>query len=109
MPSRTAWKYGERGFRHLYWDCGTLLANLLAVAEADGLGARVLLGFVDDGVSRVVGVDGVSELPLALVVVGRRDQPSWAATVTVDPLDVDVEPISPHPITFPLVTQAPAH
>lgn len=106
LPWRTAWKYGERGFRHLYWDCGTLLANLLAVAQADGLGARVLLGFVDDDVSRVVGVDGVSEFPLALVVVGRPDQPSHAATVTVDPLDVDVEPISPRPITFPLVVQA---
>jgi hypothetical protein len=23
IPWRTAWKYGERGFRHLYWDAGT--------------------------------------------------------------------------------------
>ena len=108
IPWRTAWKYGERGFRHLYWDCGTLLANLLTVAEGDGLPTRVVLAFVDEDVAGVVGVDGVSELPLALVVVGHRTQPSHAATVAVDPLDVDVEPLSPQPITFPLIVEAQA-
>jgi len=31
---RTGWKYGERGYRHLYWDAGTMLTNLLVVAQA---------------------------------------------------------------------------
>lgn len=30
VPWRTGWKYRERGFRHVYWDAGTLLAQLLA-------------------------------------------------------------------------------
>ena len=104
IPWRTAWKYGERGFRHLYWDAGTMLANLLAMADASALDARVWTGFVDDDVARLVGVDGVTEFPLALVSIGSHD----AIDVPADlpPLDLDIEPISPHPIAFPLITQA---
>jgi SagB-type dehydrogenase family enzyme len=104
IPWRTAWKYGERGFRHLYWDSGTMLANLLAEADAHGLHARVVAGFVDDDIARLVGVDGVTEFPLALVTIGDGD----AIEVPPDlaPLDVDVEPISPRPITFPLIAEA---
>ncbi len=104
IPWRTGWKYGERGFRHLYWDAGTMLANLLAMCTAHGLEARVLTGFVDDDVARLVGVDGETELPLALVSIGERSTPDLH--VQTPPLDLDVEPLSPRPITFPLVTQA---
>jgi SagB-type dehydrogenase family enzyme len=61
---RTAWKYGERGYRHLFWDAGTMLANLLELAPGE---ARVLTGFVDDKVNRLLGVDGVEEAALALL------------------------------------------
>ncbi len=27
IPFRTCWKYGERGWRHLWWDASTILAN----------------------------------------------------------------------------------
>jgi SagB-type dehydrogenase family enzyme len=104
IPWRTAWKYGERGFRHLYWDSGTMIANLIAVADAHGLETRIWTGFVDDDVARLVGVDGVAEFPLALVTVGA----TTAIDVPADlaPLDLAIEPISPHPITFPLITEA---
>jgi SagB-type dehydrogenase family enzyme len=104
IPWRTAWKYGERGFRHLYWDAGTMLANLLAVAEADGIAARVWTGFVDDDVARLVGIDGVSELPLALVSIGAGEPVDVPPDLA--PLDLAVDPISPHPITFPLIVEA---
>jgi SagB-type dehydrogenase family enzyme len=102
IPFRTAWKYGERGFRHLYWDAGTLLANLLAVAEAHGVAVEVRVGFVDRDVAGAVGVDGVSELPLALAVIGGREAP--APDVEVAPLDLATEPLAAHPIELPLVT-----
>ena len=35
---RNAWKYQSRAYRHCFWDCGTILANLLAVAAAIPLG-----------------------------------------------------------------------
>lgn len=108
IPWRTAWKYGERGWRHLYWDAGTLLANLLATAAARGLPARVLLGFVDSEVGRLVGVDGVEEFPLALVVIGAESsrEPPGEPPGPVEPLDLEVLPISARPITLPLLTEA---
>jgi len=100
IPWRTAWKYGERGWRHLYWDAGGIVANLLAVADADGLGARVLVGFDDDEVSRLVGVDGTTEFPLVVVTVGAADAP--LGSVDSEPT-LETEPISPRPIAFPLI------
>lgn len=61
---RTAWKYDARGYRHLYWDAGTMLANLLELAPGE---ARVVTGFVDDAVNAVLGVDGIDETALALL------------------------------------------
>lgn len=71
VPWRTAWKYAERGFRHLYWDAGTMLSHVLAQAP----GARLQLGFVDAEVSALVGADGVFEFPLAVVVLGEGEPP----------------------------------
>jgi len=108
LPWRTGWKYGERGYRHLYWDAGAVLANLLVAADAGGVPVRVLAGFVDAEVSRLVGVDGTSEFPLALAVVGRGQEPAaaGAAPPVPDRLDVEVAPLSPRPVTFPLVVDA---
>jgi SagB-type dehydrogenase family enzyme len=104
IPWRTTWKYGERGFRHLYWDAGAILANLLAVEPS----ASVRVGFVDENVGRLVGVDGVSEYPLALVVWDGSvsDDGAVDAPNPVDPLELAVEPISRAPLEFPLVTAA---
>src|SRR5215211_8745675 len=41
IPWRTTWKYGERGYRHLFWDAGAIVANLLAVAAAAAGAATV--------------------------------------------------------------------
>jgi SagB-type dehydrogenase family enzyme len=102
---RTAWKYGERGYRHLYWDAGTILANMLAVEPS----ASLRLGFVDEQVVGLVGVDGVSECPLALVVLAGPDRGNDAFpkdTGAVEPLEPTVAPIARAPLEFPLVTAA---
>jgi nitroreductase family protein len=99
IPWRTGWKYGERGWRHLYWDAGTMAANLLAVAPD----ARVELDFDDDALSRLLGLDGTTEFPLAVVLLGRAALPP--VPNDLPPLTVDVAPISPRPIDFPLVTE----
>jgi SagB-type dehydrogenase family enzyme len=69
VPWRTAWKYAERAWRHLWWDCGTLLSQLLALADAAGQPARLQLAFPDDAVATLVGADGIDEYPLAIVVL----------------------------------------
>ena len=44
-PFRTGWKYGERGWRHRWWDAGAMLANLSAAADAHGVPVEVPQGF----------------------------------------------------------------
>jgi SagB-type dehydrogenase family enzyme len=105
IPWRTGWKYGERGWRHLYWDAGTMTANLLAVAGAHGLPARVLVGFADAEVARLVGVDGVEEFPLAVVALGRG-APAPPSPGEPLPLEATAAPLSARPLVFPLVTEA---
>jgi SagB-type dehydrogenase family enzyme len=67
---RNTWKYQARGYRHLFWDSGTMLANLVAVANAIGAGPRIVTGFVDADVNRVLALDPDREAALELVAVG---------------------------------------
>lgn len=106
IPWRTTWKYGERGWRHLYWDAGSMIANLLPVADAHGLEHRTLLGFDDHAIADLLGIDGSSEMPLAVVEIGSAR--GWGATpgLDVEQLSVDVAPVAPNPIELPLVQEA---
>ena len=54
VPWRTGWRYRERGYRHVYWDAGTMLAQLLAAADSAGLSVTLHTRFPD---ARVAGVD----------------------------------------------------
>jgi SagB-type dehydrogenase family enzyme len=72
IHQRTGWKYMERGYRHIWWDAGTMLANLLALATADDLAPRLYTAFVDDAVNVALGVDGEHEYALALVALGAQ-------------------------------------
>ena len=95
IPWRTAWKYTARGFRHLYWDAGMMLANLLATAASLELAVRVILGFVDAEVERLLGLDGRTEFPLCLVTVGRG---RTRLPSELSPIAPRVDPISPRPL-----------
>lgn len=97
VPWRTAWKYRERGFRHLYWDAGTMLAQALVLAETGGLSARVELGFVDHEVAALVGADGVHEVPLAVVPLGGESS-------LPPPEPVPSGHLADAPLEFPLIT-----
>lgn len=106
IPWRTAWKYADRGWRHVYWDAGTMLANLLTVAEGYRLPATVLLGFVDGALCHRLGVDGVTEFPVAVAVVGGTPSPP-AASGRVGPAGprLAVAPPPPDPVEFPRITE----
>jgi SagB-type dehydrogenase family enzyme len=68
--ARVRWKYGERAYRYMCMDAGFLGQNLCLVAEAMGLGACAIAGFVDDAADRLLGVDGRDELSVLLVSIG---------------------------------------
>jgi SagB-type dehydrogenase family enzyme len=103
IPWRTAWKYTARGFRHLYWDAGMALANLLAAAAALDVEARTILGFVDADVEELLGLDGRTEFPLCLVLLGRGPAPR---RVDVEPIAPRVDPVSPRPLSDPEIEEA---
>jgi SagB-type dehydrogenase family enzyme len=105
---RTCWKYGERGWRHLWWDAGALLSNLLAAADAHGVNAQVMAGFPDAAVASLVGIDGVDEVPLALVHLGQGDL-RLPTTDALEPLTVGAAPVAPRVLRFPLVVEAQAN
>jgi SagB-type dehydrogenase family enzyme len=71
IHERTGWKYLERGYRHVWWDAGTMLANLLGLAAADGLEPRLYIGFADREVNEILGADGQHEYALALLALGK--------------------------------------
>jgi SagB-type dehydrogenase family enzyme len=70
VHSRTGWKYMERGYRHVWWDAGTMIANLLALAAADDLRPGLHVAFVDRELNAALGIDGVAEYALAVVALG---------------------------------------
>jgi SagB-type dehydrogenase family enzyme len=95
IPARTCWKYAERGFRHLYWDVGTMLANLLAAANAYGVACSVSLGFDDADITSLLGIEPPDEVPIALVALGGPPQEfddrglgpiAWSRPITRSPI-----------------------
>ncbi|WP_239144057.1 hypothetical protein [Actinoplanes philippinensis] len=100
VPWRTGWRYRERGYRHVYWDAGTMLAQTLALAWSAGIPARLWTTFPDRVVTELVGADGVHEWPVAVVGLDSRE-PALTPAGAAASGEVD-----PHPLEFPLVTAA---
>jgi len=102
---RNAWKYQARTYRHFGWDNGTLLANLLAVATALGLPARVVCGFVDAQVNRLVGVDSQREVAFSLVALGHSVAALPPVPAEISPLAFETVPLSQHEVDYPLMRE----
>jgi hypothetical protein len=100
VPWRTGWRYRERGYRHIYWDAGTMLSQLLAAADSAGLTAGLLTRFPDATVADLVGADGVHEWPVAVVALGKGAL-ALEATGAATRGEVDSAPLE-----FPLETAA---
>jgi SagB-type dehydrogenase family enzyme len=97
---RNAWRYRARAYRHTYWDAGTSLTNLLAVAASLGIPARVVMGYADDLVNALIGVDGEREAAVAVCSLGSGSQ----APLSSGPLATiahATEPVSASEVTFP--------
>jgi len=100
---RNAWKYRARAYRHCFWDAGTLLANLLALGAAAGLPLRLVLGFVDEEVNRLLDLDPAREVALGLVAVGQGGTLPAAPPPAVTPLGLDTLPLSPREVDYPAI------
>lgn len=97
---RNAWKYRARAYRHVFWDSGTILANMLAMARAHHISARVILGFADDAINHLLGLDGQREAVVALVALGQ-DGPTGPPPAHVPALHLETVPLSRHEVHYP--------
>ncbi len=67
---RNAWKYGDRSYRHWFWDSGVIAANLLAVAASAGLQSSLAMGFADPAVNNLLRLEQGKEATVALAAIG---------------------------------------
>src|SRR5271157_4970946 len=102
---RNAWKYQARTYRHFGWDSGTLLANMLAISTASGLPAKIVLGFVDAEVNRLLDVDTRREASLCLVPIGRTSKSSLPAPREAPALGLETIPLSQHEVEYPAMLE----
>jgi SagB-type dehydrogenase family enzyme len=68
---RAKFKYGERAYRFVLLEAGHIAQNVLLAAQAEGLGAVPVGGFLDDPLNESIGLDGCDEVVLYLVLLGR--------------------------------------
>jgi SagB-type dehydrogenase family enzyme len=100
---RNAWKYQSRAYRHCYWDTGTILANLLAAATARQMPARIVLGFVDDAVNRLLSLETTREGALTMVALGNAPSQATGSSPPIDPLTFETAPLSKTEVDYPAI------
>ena len=100
---RNAIKYQAREYRHAFWDSGTILANTLAIAAAHQLTARIITGFVDTLVSRLLDLDPLREQALALIPIGAAPRTSRPAAPPLNALNLAVQRVSDREIDQPAI------
>jgi hypothetical protein len=98
VPWRTGWRYRERGYRHIFWDGGTLLSQTLALAASAGIPTRLYTEFPDVAVRDLVGANGIDEFPIAVLALGDG-RPGWTPSGRGAAGSSDESPVH-----FPLVT-----
>src|ERR1700733_1606923 len=102
---RNAWKYQARTYRHFGWDNGTLLANMLAVSTASGLPAKIVLGFVDAEVNRLLDLDTRREVSLCLVPIGHTSDSSPPTPSEAHALGLETIPLSQREVEYPAMLE----
>src|SRR5581483_4783784 len=105
---RNAWKYQARTYRHFGWDNGTLLANMLAIATARSLPARVVMGFVDDDVNHLLDLETEREVAFSVMPIGWESEPAPASFPDIRPLGLETIPLSRSETDYPLMRETHA-
>ncbi|MGA7368118.1 MAG: SagB/ThcOx family dehydrogenase [Nitrososphaeraceae archaeon] len=67
---RNAWKYQARSYRHWFWDCGVIVANLLATTASMNLPTKLIMGYVDDIVDRLLRLETFKEASIVIAPIG---------------------------------------
>ncbi len=66
---RNSWKYQTRSYRHWFWDAGVILANFLALCNNNNLSSQIILGYHDEVINRLLGLQYQKETAIALATI----------------------------------------
>ncbi len=100
---RNAWRYRERAYRHAYWDAGTSLSHILAVAASAQVTTKLVFGYADPLVNALLGIDGLRESTVALVALGNAGAGPPTPT-GIGRLDLPTKRLSSAEVTFHAIT-----
>jgi SagB-type dehydrogenase family enzyme len=73
IPYRTAWRYGQRGYRYMHLDAGHACQNLYLAAGAIGCGCCAIAAFNDEAMAEALKIDQAEEFVIYLATVGQID------------------------------------
>lgn len=68
---RTTFKYGDRGYRFALLEAGHVCQNATLTAGEMGLAAAPIGGYLDREVDRYLGLDGLTESVVYMLLIGR--------------------------------------
>ncbi|GAB1365926.1 hypothetical protein MASR1M36_07970 [Candidatus Cloacimonadaceae bacterium] len=72
VPYRTAWRYGQRGYRYLYLDAGHVGQNIHLASEAIGAGACMIGAYLDEAMNEALSLDGTEEFVIYIASIGKK-------------------------------------
>ncbi|MBI1748636.1 MAG: SagB/ThcOx family dehydrogenase [Acidobacteria bacterium] len=98
---RSAWKYRARAYRYLFWDSGMIAANLLAIAGRSHA-VRIVMGFLDEPINRLLDLDTDHEVALELVALDADPSlPSPPVVLPASPLGAESCSLSVQETDYP--------
>lgn len=103
VPWRNACKYQARAYRHAFWDSGTILSHTLTLAALEDIPAKIVAGFVDEALAKLLGLDGTREYPVAMVPLGFAADRPTITVLKMRKLNYQVEPYSDIEVDFPAI------
>src|SRR5438445_11534777 len=104
---RNAWKYEARSYRHWFWDSGVITGNLSATCASEGLNCKLVMGFVDTLVDKLLGLEELKEATVGLAVVGAGLGPrAQAVHKEIPALHLSVELVSKAEVDYPIIWDA---
>jgi SagB-type dehydrogenase family enzyme len=102
---RSAWKYRARSYRYCYWDCGTILANLLAACSQ--FKPKLITGFIDDQLSSLLGLDPEKEAALGMLAIGTSTH-SQVGPINSEQLQYPFIPLSHNEVEYKSIVEVHA-
>ena len=102
---RSAWKYRARAYRYFFWDAGTMLANLLAAAAAEGVSTDLVTAFADPDVEALLDIDGEREGAICMVALGNGTAAASGEIPELRPLGLETIALSNEEVSYPNIVR----